>query len=426
MRLTTKDGQRPGPGEEGSGRKAVAGPLAQGTRVLEGQKGELANPIQRETAEAASQVEVLQSEIAERQRTEAALRESERRFREMMSRIKLISLMLDRHGRITYCNDYLLALTGWRREEVFGQDWFDLFIPPALTDLRTFFEDLLNDHPDTWHHENEILTKSGERRLIRWNNSLLRSVSGEVIGTASVGEDITERKRAELEIQRSRSQLRALLARFQQLREEERTRIARDVHDVLGQMLTGLKMDLSWCERRFTKIADERLRRALQGKIEATARLADTMIETVQKISRELRPSLLDNIGLGAALQFEARQFQERTGILCEVSVPVEPSHLERDMATGVFRVFQELITNVARHARANRVAVSLRQTGEGVALEVCDDGRGIHDAEVADPKSLGLLGMSERASLMGGSLHITRGPGGGTVAILTIPMKAE
>src|SRR5258706_13465383 len=141
-------------------------------------------------------------DITERKRAADELRESDRRFSDMMGKVELVSLMLDREARISYCNDYFLRLTGWKREEVFGRDWFELFIPPGLNDMRGAFADLIANLPKAWHNENEILTRSGARRLIRWNNSVLRSISGEVIGTASIGEDITEQKQAENKIRR--------------------------------------------------------------------------------------------------------------------------------------------------------------------------------------------------------------------------------
>ncbi|OYY95777.1 MAG: hypothetical protein B7Y41_00320 [Hydrogenophilales bacterium 28-61-23] len=148
----------------------------------------------------------LYEDITERRQAELALIESERRFSDMLANVQLISIMLDREARITYCNDYLLNLTGWQREEVIGRNWFDVYTPPEIDDLKgAFFSELLANLPDTWHHENEILTRSGEHRLIRWNNSVLRSADGDVIGTASIGEDISERKRAEqalLQLQR--------------------------------------------------------------------------------------------------------------------------------------------------------------------------------------------------------------------------------
>lgn len=141
-------------------------------------------------------------DISEREHIADALRESERRFSTMLANIQLISLMLDREGSITYCNDYLLRLTGWRRDEVAGRNWFDLFIPPECTDVRALFDALLADEASAWHYENEITTRAGERRLIRWNNSVLRSPDGAVVGTASIGEDITERTRAAQRIAR--------------------------------------------------------------------------------------------------------------------------------------------------------------------------------------------------------------------------------
>jgi diguanylate cyclase (GGDEF)-like protein/PAS domain S-box-containing protein len=142
-------------------------------------------------------------DITERKQAAQELRESERRFSDMLGNVELVSLMLDREARITYCNAYLLRLTGWRSEEVIGRNWVELFIPPEITDVRNdAFAALLANRPEAWHGENEILTRSGERRLIRWNNSVLRSGAGEVIGTASIGEDITERKRAEIKIKR--------------------------------------------------------------------------------------------------------------------------------------------------------------------------------------------------------------------------------
>jgi diguanylate cyclase (GGDEF)-like protein/PAS domain S-box-containing protein len=141
-------------------------------------------------------------DITERKQAAQELRESERRFSDMLKNVELIAAMLDQDGRITYCNEYLLCLTGWQHEEVIGQDWFDLFIAAESRDPKSVFGEVLANLPEAWHHENEILTRSGERRLIRWNNTVLRSRTGDVIGTASIGEDITEQKRAETRIRR--------------------------------------------------------------------------------------------------------------------------------------------------------------------------------------------------------------------------------
>jgi signal transduction histidine kinase len=237
-------------------------------------------------------------------------------------------------------------------------------------------------------------------------------------------EERRKRRRAEEHLEESREQLRALLARMEHLREEERTRIAREVHDVLGQLLTALKMDLALLERRLRKIADENLREAMLDRLGEILRLADTMIESVQKLSRELRPSVLDTLGLGAALQFEARQFQERSGIKCEIIPLEESASVDSDCATGIFRIFQEMLTNVARHARASNVTISFCQKKDMIQLEVTDDGRGIRPEEIASPHALGLLGMAERARLLGGQLQIRGEAVRGTTVTLTIPVR--
>ncbi|MDP1757674.1 MAG: PAS domain-containing protein, partial [Pseudohongiella sp.] len=146
-------------------------------------------------------VVVMHLNITERKKAAQELRESERRFSDLLENVELISMMLDCEARVTYCNEYLLHLTGWQLGEVIGRNWFDLFVPPEINDLKfSFFAALLANQPEARHHENEILTRSGERRLIRWNNSVLRSGADDVIGTASIGEDITERKKAQASI----------------------------------------------------------------------------------------------------------------------------------------------------------------------------------------------------------------------------------
>ena len=228
-----------------------------------------------------------------------------------------------------------------------------------------------------------------------------------------------ERDRAEREIRNSREQLRNLSAHLQSVREEERTRMAREIHDELGQGLTALKMDVSWLNRR---LLEEDA--TLKNKLTSMEEVIDRTIETVQKLSGELRPGMLDDLGLAAAIEWQAEEFQQRTGITCEVSLRSEETVLNRDQSTTMFRIFQETLTNVIRHARATKVEVRLDEQNGKIVLEVRDNGRGITQAEISDPKSFGLIGMRERVEFLDGEVAILGSPGKGTRIKVTLPLE--
>jgi signal transduction histidine kinase len=223
--------------------------------------------------------------------------------------------------------------------------------------------------------------------------------------------------RAQEQLRESHEQLRALSVYLQSIREEERTRIAREVHDELGQALTSCKLDLAWIAGRLPKEA-----KALLEKTRALSAHIDSTIQTVRRIATELRPGVLDHLGLAAALEWQANEFQARTGIRCDVKGRLQARQLAPDVNTALFRIFQETLTNIIRHAGATQVEVSLKERGGRIILEVKDNGRGISDEEMASPKSMGLLGMRERAALLGGKLSIGPGPGGGTQVAVSMP----
>jgi signal transduction histidine kinase len=234
--------------------------------------------------------------------------------------------------------------------------------------------------------------------------------------------DITARKRTEWFGLIYRDQLRALSARIETMREEERTRIAREIHDELGQMLTAIKMDLRWMEHRLDEFGEDRRLNPILDKLVATAELTDATVKTVQRIAAELRPGILDKLGLPMALQYEGARFNERTGLACRLVVPGETLPLEPEVATAFFRIFQEAVTNVARHAQATAVEVELQPQADGCRLEIRDNGKGMAGVDQARLESLGLLGMRERATLLGGEVSFTPRPGGGTVVTVWIP----
>ena len=233
--------------------------------------------------------------------------------------------------------------------------------------------------------------------------------------------DVTERLAAEEGLRRSYDELRALSARLESVREEESTRIAREVHDEVGQALTALKMDVAEVEHGLAAAGGAP--KAVAGTLSAMGRLLDDTMDVVHRISTELRPGVLDELGLEEAVEWQLEEFRKRTGIACRFETGLVGASINRAISTAVFRVLQELLTNVVRHARASAVHVRLSAGKDRLALEVKDDGCGIPSGHVFAPRSFGLLGIRERVTNVGGSIAIQGEPGRGTVVSISIPL---
>jgi signal transduction histidine kinase len=247
---------------------------------------------------------------------------------------------------------------------------------------------------------------------------------GKIIGTVGCGRVVTkekkieeERKQFEKELIKSREVLRNLFANLQSVREEERTRISREIHDELGQALTALKMDLYWLNNKLPPDQKQLLK-----KTKSMLKLMDKTIQQVKKISSELRPGLLDDLGLVAAIEWQAGEFEDHTGINCKVSVKPEDITIDAEKATAVFRIFQETLTNVARHAKATQVRVDLKEQNGDIVLTVKDNGIGIAKEQISNTKSLGLVGIKERVYPFKGEVKINGVQGKGTTLTVRIP----
>lgn len=260
-----------------------------------------------------------------------------------------------------------------------------------------------------------IVLPDGSIRYIHEVVYPVTNEAGEVIERYGLAIDVTERKQTEEELQRSRDQLRALAARLQRVREEERTKVAREIHDELGQALTAIKIDLSALCRELPANQKQQSQSVLQQ--------VDETIQSVRRISTELRPAILDAAGLVAAVEWAAGEFAARTGTGCQLDLPQEDIAIDHEHATALFRIFQETLTNVARHANATEVNVRLAQDDGSLTLEVRDNGKGLGAEQLSDASSLGILGMRERALLLGGELTIAGAPGEGTTVRVRIPV---
>ncbi|MGE5683081.1 MAG: PAS domain S-box protein [Bacillota bacterium] len=234
--------------------------------------------------------------------------------------------------------------------------------------------------------------------------------------------DVTEQKIAERKLKASSQELRQLAAHLQAAREEERTYIAREIHDELGQCLTGMKIDASFLEDLINDQVEEKSAAALLEKVHSLSGLIDTTVKSVRKIASELRPAILDSMGLSAAIEWLTDDFQNRIGIPCEAFVTVQDIKLDKEKSTAVFRILQESLTNIMRHANASRVTVSFIEEDCNYIMEIKDNGKGITEEDFKKAKSFGLLGMKERAILFGGTTDINSIPGRGTTITVTIP----
>jgi PAS domain S-box-containing protein len=355
---------------------------------------------------------------SDRHQAERALRDQLNFTSQLIEAIPAPVFFKDAAGRYLGGNRAFEGYIGHQRDFLIGKSVFDI-APRDLAETYAAADQDLFDHPGTQTYEAEVLSADGSRRNVVFNKATFLDGQGELGGLVGVILDVSERRRAERQLFDSQERLRSLTARLESVREEERTRISREIHDELGQTLTGLKMDLAWLQGRI-----EPAQQDIGEKLRQMSALIDATTQTVRKISWELRPGPLDTLGLSAAIEWLARQFQMRNGIRCKLDLPAEPPEIDVARASAIFRILQELFTNVTRHAGASSVEVRLTADVRRLVLTVKDNGRGMAAAADWSPQSLGLLGVRERALHLGGTVEIrTRPEIKGTKITVVIPL---
>jgi PAS domain S-box-containing protein len=381
--------------------------------------------IKERTAELRKANKDLRAEVMRRIQMEKDLIESQRFVQRIADATPTLLYLYDViEDKNIYINERVYDILGFTPEQVkkMGGAFFKTILHPDDSRVIESIWQRMDDAEDGDIVETDFRLKNCHEEW-RWFHSrdviFRRNGEGRLKLILGIAQDITERKEAEEELRASREQLRILLAHLQFVREEERTRISREIHDELGQSLTALKMDLSWLVKRLDKDQKQ-----LCDKARLMSKLIDMNIQTVKRISTELRPGLLDDLGIAAALEWQAEEFQERTGIQCDITVKPEDISLDRNRSTTIFRIFQETLTNVVRHAAATKVRIDLKQNGIDLVLQVKDNGKGITEKQISNPKSIGLIGMKERVTFLGGRLRITGEKNRGTTVTVSIPMN--
>jgi len=354
-----------------------------------------------------------------KERMEKALLESENRYRQLVENISEGILMQNKKGIITYTNDRFLDMIGYTEEEVVGKP-ITRFLGGGILKRKELQEASKEDETSK-ASEVSWKKKDGDRIFTILSPKNIYDEKEELRGRVSVLTDITDRRQAEKELHKSREVLRQLSLHLQTAREEESKRIAREIHDELGQQLTALKMDISWLSNRVDP-EEEGANKFLQ-KMDSMSDLVDKTIQTVQKVTAELRPGLLDDLGLVPAIEWLAQEFENQTNIPCRIQLFCELVNIDPDCSTAIFRISQEALTNVTRHAKATRVSISLKEENGALVLKIKDNGSGIEPDDVFAPSSLGLMGMRERLRPFGGELKITGTPKKGTSLTVTLPV---
>lgn len=380
-----------------------------------------------------------------------AVKRSEESFQLLIHSVKDYAIiMMDPEGNILSWNDGAERLKGYESVEIMGKNYSIFFTPEDRATGKPAAQ--LRKAVETGQSEDEgwLVRKDG---WAFWANTVItpvRDEQGRVYGFAKITRDMTERREREESIRvlnehleerieartaelsrlnealqsevrerkNAEEQIRALAARQERVREDERTRLAREIHDALGQMCTALKMDIAWIAKRLPK--DQK---RLNEKSEGALKLVSELIKSLRRLSTELRPSTLDTLGLVASIEWQAQQFEAHTGIPCQLHLPEKDLTLDKERSTAIFRIFQETLTNVARHAGATKVQTSLVVGENDVALITHDNGAGFDLSGVERRGSLGLLGMKERAHLLGGDFKISSSPGKGTTVVVHVPL---
>lgn len=343
---------------------------------------------------------------------------------QLLDRLEDAVFVTDPAGRVAYWGRGAEALYGIPAAQACGRPLRDLLRVAWASPAEERAGQAALERRGAWQGESVHAVASGRQLRVESTFSVLRDADGADAGLLAIVREAREPRRVADRLPGSREQLRALALRIQTIREEEKARLARDLHDELGEVLTALRMELRRLEAGIEALEPEVDAGALLDRIVEGSALVNRALAAVKRIALDLRPGALDRLGLDAALRQEAKRFHERTGIACDADVPGLDVELPVEVATALYRICQEALTNVVRHAGARHVSLSLEVGGDRATLRVADDGRGMDRARAASPHALGILGMTERARALGGGVSFHGRAGRGTVVTASIPLR--
>ncbi|HWR34144.1 MAG TPA: PAS domain-containing sensor histidine kinase, partial [Chitinophagaceae bacterium] len=356
------------------------------------------------------------NDITERKKAELALIESEAKYRTIVDTSDEMIHQLSTEGKIIWVNESWKRNMGVTDKEVIGKKLPDLVDEATKVQFGIVFPRLMKGE-NVSNLSCGFITKTGNTIFLEGQAVPLVS-NGKITGTQAFLRNVTERKMAEEQLEESYHSIRQLTEYLQDVREEERTHIAREIHDELGQQLTVMMMDVAWLNR---KIAPDN--EAAIKKTTDLIEMLDNTVKSVRRISSQLRPSILDDLGLVPAMEIHLKEFESRSGILTQFTAIKKEIQLTDPVKNALFRIFQESLTNVARHSGAKKVVVRLETKNSNIELMIEDNGTGFDEKKAAKKRTLGVLGMKERAIAIGGTYHISGKQGKGTTILVSVPL---
>lgn len=352
-----------------------------------------------------------------RRRAEEASRQASAELAQIFDTAADGMRVVDRDFNVLRANDTFAAMAGLPKEEIVGRKCYEVFRGPLCDTPNCPLLRVLGNQKRV-EYDAEKQRRDGVKLPCIVTATPFMRPDGEILGIVEDFKDISERRKAEQDLVESQARLQQLTAHLLEVREEERTRIARELHDELGQALTALNMDLRWLRQRLP--AGEP---GLQEKADSMKGLIDQTMKWISRVCSELRPGILDDFGLSAAVQWQADEFSGRTGIPCHLRIHPEEILVDPLLSTSVFRIFQEALTNVARHAEATRVHARLEVKGRSLEMQVCDNGKGFGDTQPKTRNSFGLIGIRERVREGNGEFRIGKGIDGGGCIEICMPL---
>jgi len=357
-------------------------------------------------------------DISSKKINEQKIEESELRFRTLTRNAPVGIFETDAKGLTTYVNETWMQFTGMQFEEALGEGWLNAVHPDDKKKLITGWYNK-SEKSETSVSEYRLIDKKGTEIWVNGNAVPVIDDSGTVTGYIGTISNVSSIKKSEQVLQERTEQLKELSTHLQNIREEERMNIAREIHDELGQQLTGLKMDIAWLMKKAGQ--DDP---AVKAKFVDTLSLVDGTVKSIRRIATELRPSIIDDLGLNAALEWLVSEFSERLNIDIQFKNDFDDKNIRPDISIGLFRILQESLTNIAKHANANKVLITVKKIDEAVHLSVADDGVGFDNNGGQRQRSFGLLGIRERTYMLQGEYEIFTEPGEGAKIKVSIPLR--